>query len=142
MKPDLHRPSPSPVSPANLLGPAVDQRRDSLEQPPGSPLSRGQPADAQRCEGVALSQRVSLFLAASNIPALKHLSVEVDGDTVLLRGSVRTYYEKQLAAEFSRRVAGVIRLANLIEVRGYAPRVDAGPAEDLRRTSLEASAPG
>jgi len=93
-------------------------------------------------EDEALSERVRLFLASSNIPALRHLSVEVDGDTVLLRGGVQTYYEKQLAAEFSRRVAGVIRVDNRIDVRGYAPRIGAGPADDARRTGLEHFAPG
>ena len=89
-----------------------------------------------------LEQRVQLFLASSNLPALRHLAVEIDGDTVILRGQVQTFYEKQLAVEFSRRVAGVIRVVDLVEVRGYAPRVDPPHSGDWRRVNFEPYALG
>ena len=69
-----------------------------------------------------LEQRVRLFLSGSNIPALRRLKVSVEGDTVMLAGQVNTYHEKQLAAEFTRRVAGVIHVIDLVEVRSYSPQ--------------------
>lgn len=85
-----------------------------------------------------LQQRVLLFLTGSNLPALRHLKVNVDGDTVTLRGQVQTFYEKQLAVEFSKRVAGVIRVVDAIDVRGYAPRLDVARKDPWRpdRTRL------
>jgi hypothetical protein len=78
-----------------------------------------------------LQQRVQLFLSTANVPALRHVQVQVDGDQVVLRGAVHTYYEKQLALEFSRRVAGVIHVVDEIEVPDYAPLADSG--RDQRR---------
>lgn len=53
----------------------------------------------------------------ANQPALRHAGVEVKGDSVVLTGSVRTFYEKQMATEFVRRVAGVVSIVNSINVR-------------------------
>ena len=72
-------------------------------------------------EREGLKQRVRLFLASSNIPTLRHVDVEIGGDAVLLRGKVRSYYEKQIALQFASRVAGVIRVIDLIEVHAYVP---------------------
>ena len=63
-----------------------------------------------------LSRRVGLFLANANIPGLRRIRVDVDGDTVILFGRVRTFYERQVAVERSRRVAGVIQIEDQIEV--------------------------
>lgn len=71
-----------------------------------------------------LQQRVILFLAASNLPALRRIKVDVEGDAIILRGEVQTFYEKQLTLEFTKRVAGVIRVVDLIEVGGYVPLVE------------------
>jgi hypothetical protein len=68
-----------------------------------------------------LRQRVRLFLDGSNIPALRYVDVEIDGDAVLLRGKVRSFYERQMALQFASRVAGVIRVIDLIEVHTYVP---------------------
>jgi hypothetical protein len=72
-------------------------------------------------EREGLRQRVRLFLATSHIPTLRHVDVEIDGDVVLLRGKVRSYYEKQMALQFASRVAGVIQVVDSIEVRAYVP---------------------
>ena len=69
-----------------------------------------------------LQQRVRLFLSTSSIPALRRIRVNVEADTVVLAGQVNSFYEKQLAAEFTRRVAGVIHVVDLIDVRSYAPQ--------------------
>ena len=85
-----------------------------------------------------LSQRVRLFLNGSNVPGLRHVGVEVEGNTVTLRGAVRTFYEKQLAVRLCRRVAGVIQVIDLVEAVGYRPRgeregTDVRPAADKTR---------
>jgi hypothetical protein len=84
----------------------------------------GPPAVIEPSE--SLGQRVRLFLAASHVPGLRRVEVEVVGDTVTLRGRVRTFYEKQLAARLVRHVAGVIHVVDLVEARGYTPRVEFG----------------
>jgi len=68
-----------------------------------------------------VQERVERFLAASNIPALRRLSVSVEGDVVSLNGEVSTFYEKQMAVQFTSRVAGVVRIVDRINVRAYEP---------------------
>ncbi len=63
-----------------------------------------------------LERRVSQYLLDRRMPGLRHLSVEAHGGTVVLRGRVRTFYEKQLCGSICRRVAGVIRLEDLVAV--------------------------
>ena len=63
-----------------------------------------------------LEGRVRQFLSAANLPALRHIGVQVVGDSVVLSGYVRTFHEKQMATEFARRVAGVVNVANRIDV--------------------------
>lgn len=64
----------------------------------------------------ALEQRVISFLATRGISTLRYISVEASQGTVLLRGMVATYYAKQLAQEYARRVAGVRRVINQVMV--------------------------
>jgi osmotically-inducible protein OsmY len=63
-----------------------------------------------------LQRRVVSFLADSNMPGLRQLRVDAADGTVTIRGTVRTYYEKQLSQQRCKRVAGVIRLIDKIEV--------------------------
>jgi hypothetical protein len=72
--------------------------------------------DAPENEDRELERRVKNFLAQRSIPGLRRLTVEVDGHSVLLRGHVRTYYEKQLAVNCCQRVAGVLNVIDWIEV--------------------------
>ncbi|HWC89236.1 MAG TPA: BON domain-containing protein [Pirellulales bacterium] len=72
--------------------------------------------DAPESEDRELERRVKNFLAQRSIPGLRRLTVEVDGHSVLLRGHVRTYYEKQLAVNCCQRVAGVLNVIDWIEV--------------------------
>jgi hypothetical protein len=62
-----------------------------------------------------LERRVASFLVHQR-PELRHLSVEAQGGTVTLRGSVRTFYEKQIGHTLCRRVAGVVRLIDAVDV--------------------------
>lgn len=68
-----------------------------------------------------LQRRVRQYLAVANLPALRQIRVDAEQDTVELRGLVRTFYEKQMATEFARRVAGVINVRNLVEVQTSPP---------------------
>jgi osmotically-inducible protein OsmY len=63
-----------------------------------------------------LERRVVATLVARNFPGLRRLRIRVVGGEVTIAGRVRSFYEKQLAQHVARRVAGVIRLADKIEV--------------------------
>lgn len=74
--------------------------------------------DAVKASGsdLELQRRVVSFLADSNMPGLRQLKVHAADGTVTLHGTVRTYYEKQLSQQRCKRVAGVIRLIDEVEV--------------------------
>ena len=55
-------------------------------------------------------------LKQSPIPALRNLSVEENGETVVLSGSVASYYLKQLAQETIMPVLGSRELHNRVRV--------------------------
>lgn len=65
---------------------------------------------------VELACRVTNFLRQWQVPALRRILVEVSNGTVVLKGRVQSFYERQLCLNCSRRVAGVVRLVDLIEV--------------------------
>jgi osmotically-inducible protein OsmY len=65
-------------------------------------------------------QRVRTFLNSRHFPAFRQLQVDVVNGAVRLSGSVRTYYEKQVALNSCQRVAGVLQLIDDIGV-GIAP---------------------
>jgi len=67
-----------------------------------------------------LARRVKLFLASQPRPALRYLEVEASNSTVRLRGLVTTFYERQLALQASRQVAGVRQLIDEITVQEHA----------------------
>ena len=85
-------------------------------------------------EDFELARRVKLFLAHQPRPALRHLSVEVQSETVILRGAVTTYYERQLALQCSRRVAGVRGLIDEIVVQEIVPQPRADFSPGLLRS--------
>lgn len=70
--------------------------------------------DADR--DVDLRRRVVSFLTDSNMPGLRQLRVDAVDGIVTLNGTVRTYYEKQLSQQRCKRVAGVVRLIDQVEV--------------------------
>lgn len=63
-----------------------------------------------------LERRVLSFLERGHRPGLRSLMVEACNGTVTLRGQVRTFYEKQLGHDCCRRVAGVVKLIDAIDV--------------------------
>jgi osmotically-inducible protein OsmY len=50
------------------------------------------------------------------MPTLRNLEVEAQGGIVTLRGTVNSFYEKQLGQQCCRRVAGVVKLIDAIDV--------------------------
>ena len=64
-----------------------------------------------------LARRVRLFLASQPRASLRYLDVRASGSTVVLRGLVTTFYERQLALQASRQVAGVRQLIDEITVQ-------------------------
>lgn len=88
---------------------STKNRHANVPSPGGGKASATVPGDD-------LSRRVALFLATAAMPGLRRLRVDMVGDTVVLSGRVRTFYERQTAVEWSRRVAGVIDVADQIEV--------------------------
>lgn len=86
------------------------------------PRAGNSPMPCNQCPADDLILRVRLCLDRSNVWALRDVNIRVDGDRVILAGKVGTYYQKQLATELTRRVAGVIGIDNLIDVPSYPSR--------------------
>lgn len=63
-----------------------------------------------------LEDRVANFLSSRPFRGLQRLSVRAEEGVVTLRGRVTSYYERQLAQQLVRRVAGVVRLIDELEV--------------------------
>jgi len=74
----------------------------------------GFPVDAE------LERRIVNYLVARHEPGLRGVVVQVDRGAVTLRGTVATFYQKQLCAHCSLRVAGVRRVVDLVHVRERA----------------------
>jgi hypothetical protein len=64
-----------------------------------------------------VEQSARQALAASPVYALRELKVEQSGETLLIRGSVSSFYHKQLAQEAVRHVAEGVEVVNAIHVR-------------------------
>jgi osmotically-inducible protein OsmY len=70
------------------------------------------PATADRL----LASQIAMQLAESNRASLKRLSVNVSAGEVTLRGRVGSFYEKQIAIQACRLLAGIDRLVDAVEV--------------------------
>jgi osmotically-inducible protein OsmY len=75
-----------------------------------------------------LERRVVNYLARRHVPGLRQLAVEANNGTVTLRGQVRSFYEKQLSHHCCRRVAGVIRLVDAIDVVSFGGSISTAVA--------------
>ncbi len=64
-----------------------------------------------------------MALLQSNIYVLRKLHVERDGESLILRGRVDSYYHKQLAQELVRTVVERIEVVNALHVV-YTPKTD------------------
>ena len=63
-----------------------------------------------------LRQRVSNFLDSRHFNAFRNLEINVDAGLVTISGQLNSYYEKQVALNSCRRVAGVLGLVDDIAV--------------------------
>jgi osmotically-inducible protein OsmY len=63
-----------------------------------------------------LEQRVRSYLDNMESGTFRCVVVEAHAGTVTLTGVVTSYYAKQLAQEFTRRIPGVVNVINLIDV--------------------------
>ncbi len=64
----------------------------------------------------SLSKRIHGALARVGQEVSRRFDVQVEQDEVVLRGVVRSWYQKQLAQESLRAIAGVERIRNELEV--------------------------
>ena len=62
-----------------------------------------------------LKRRVELFLQLKGVSSLPRLSIEVEGGQVLLQGTVRSFYERQLCL-CCKHVAGVLKVVDELKV--------------------------
>jgi BON domain len=69
------------------------------------------------------ASRAKAILGRSRIFDLRALEVEQEGDCVVLRGSVDSFYHKQLAQELLKTAIDGVEVINEIEV-DYKPAVD------------------
>lgn len=60
--------------------------------------------------------RARAALSASPLPGLRGLSVELVESELLISGAVNSFYQKQLAQELVRAIAGVVPIRNQIFV--------------------------
>jgi osmotically-inducible protein OsmY len=67
-----------------------------------------------------LARRVTTYLLSKQQRSLRSVEVQAHGGTVVLRGEVGSFYEKQLCLNCTRRVAGVASLVDEIQVSDYA----------------------
>ena len=63
-----------------------------------------------------LRQRVSSSLRSRHFPAFRSLQVAVQNGAVTISGNVCSFYEKQVALDTCRRVAGVLSMIDRIVV--------------------------
>ena len=73
-------------------------------------------ASAVRPSDRLLERQITSHLAETNRPGLKGLAVNVADGRVTLRGCVASFYEKQIAIQTCRVLAGIDRLTDAVEV--------------------------
>jgi len=73
-------------------------------------------ASAPRTSDRQLERQITSHLAETNRPGLKGLAVNVADGRVTLRGCVASFYEKQIAIQTCRVLAGIERLTDAVEV--------------------------
>ena len=67
--------------------------------------------------------RARTALAQSSIYVLRKLQIERDGDSLIMRGRVDSYYHKQLAQELVKAAVIGVAVINALQVV-YTPKTD------------------
>ena len=68
----------------------------------------------EQVSGICAQARIAL--AASPVYAMRQLSVEQVGNSVVLTGRVPSFYQKQMAQEIVRHAVAELELVNSIDV--------------------------
>src|SRR4051794_20406111 len=63
-----------------------------------------------------LERRINSYLITLQVPALRRLRIEARDGVITILGQVNTFYERQLAQHFVRRVAGVLSVIDKVIV--------------------------
>jgi len=74
------------------------------------------PAAPPTAADYVLADRITTHLAETNRANLRRLSVNVRAGEVTLRGSVGSFYERQIAIQTCRELPGIDRLIDAVEV--------------------------
>ena len=82
-------------------------------------------------------RRVVLFLAQRRLALPKNLTVRAERGVVTLRGSVRTFHDRQLLVSAVQRVAGVVQIVDELQV---TPTLAAKPRSYLPPRTLLSTA--
>ena len=64
-----------------------------------------------------VKRRITNLLVQRNAAACRKIDIEVIGGTVILRGTVHSFYERQLCLACSQQVSGVLKLVDEIQVK-------------------------
>ena len=78
--------------------------------------------DFQDYQDSQLEFRVGTFLNSRNFPEFKNLEILASDGVVTLSGTLRLYYEKQVAINSCLRVAGVATLIDKIDIKVAKPK--------------------
>lgn len=74
--------------------------------------------------GADVAKQAKIALSRSRIFDLRRLAVDEDGEAVVLRGRVSSYYHKQLAQEVVRNATDGAEVINAIRVVYHADRYE------------------
>lgn len=85
-------------------------------------ISTAEPRLCRQRKAQTIVKQVQENLERSAYSALKTVSCECDGESLVLKGKLPNYYYKQLAQEAVRRIEGIVRVINKIEVELPLPR--------------------
>gem|GEM_PF-2803415 len=98
----------------------VGSVRLGLSRLPQNPsVGLGQILSNQESDSVVPT--ITECLRAQTYPGMRSLSIDYSDGVVTLRGEVTTYYHKQVAQESVRRIAGIVTIVNLVDVRVAKP---------------------
>ena len=78
------------------------------------------PIHSETQQDLELARRVLQDLSGLQIPIFRKLSITADQGTVTVRGTVCSFYKRQIAISSIRQVTGVTKLNDEITVDGIA----------------------
>ena len=106
----------------NMMSGAIGVDRNSTLIKSLSHVSRHSRRAAIANLSEAVAQAIVARLRMHTYREMRSLSVGFSNGVVTLRGRVTTYYFKQIAQESIRRIAGIVKIINLVDVRYVEPR--------------------